>query len=229
MRLSIVLLTLSLLIIMIFIPYPAPARDAAQLADNLQERGLNPLLITGIISMIPIFELRGGIPIGIALFNLHPLAVFFVCVGFNLLPVIPILLLLSPLRRIFENIPPFKGLFNFLQRRAEKNRQLVEKYEELGLTIFVGIPLPVTGAWTGSIIAEILGLRIMKSFGYIALGVTLAGIIVTLLTILKLYGIIGGACILLTFIVIYIIKVRKELKSLEIENIAKAPGRDDSI
>jgi uncharacterized membrane protein len=215
MRLSIVLATLLFLIILTFIPYPALARDAAQLADRLQERGLNPLLITGIISMIPIFELRGGIPIGIALFKLHPVAVFFVCVGFNLLPVIPILLLLSPLRRIFENIPPFRGLFSFLQRRAEKNRRLVEKYEELGLTLFVGIPLPVTGAWTGSIVAEILGLRIMKSFFYIALGVTLAGIIVTLLTMLKIYGIIGGACILLTFAAIYIVRVRKELKSLD--------------
>jgi hypothetical protein len=62
MRLSIVLATLLFLIILTFIPYPALARDAAQLADRLQERGLNPLLITGIISMIPIFELRGVFP-----------------------------------------------------------------------------------------------------------------------------------------------------------------------
>ena len=189
------------------------SRDAGALADSLRERGIHPLLATGLISMIPIFELRGGIPVGIALFKLNPVAVYFTCVVCNLIPVLPILLLLSPIRRLLEKVPPFRGMFRYLQRKAEKNRSLIERYEEVGLTLFVGIPLPVTGAWTGSVVAEILGLRVMKSFLFISLGVCLAGIIVTLLTLLKFYGLIAALAILLSFFVVYIIRIRKSLTS----------------
>ena len=79
------------------------SRDAGAVADSLRERGIPPLLITGLISMIPIFELRGGIPVGIALFKLHPVAVYFTCLLFNLIPVFPILLLLNPLRRLLRD------------------------------------------------------------------------------------------------------------------------------
>jgi uncharacterized membrane protein len=188
------------------------ARDAGSLADSLRSRGLSPLLVTGLISMIPIFELRGGIPVGIALFDLNPLAVYFICVPFNLIPVLPILLLLNPVRRLLGKIPPFRGLFRFLQRKAEKNKNLIERYEEIGLALFVGIPLPVTGAWTGSVVAEILGLRVMKSFLFITLGVVLAGIIVTILTMLRTYGIIIAAAILLTFLIVYTVKLRRGLR-----------------
>jgi uncharacterized membrane protein len=187
--------------------------DAASVADSLRSRGVPPLLVTGLISMIPIFELRGGIPVGIALFKLHPLAVYFTCVLFNLVPVIPILLLLNPIRRLLENVPPFRGLFRFIQKKAARNQRIIERYEEVGLALFVGVPLPVTGAWTGSLVAEIMGLRIMKSFLFIAVGVGLAGIIVTMLTLLGVYGIIGALIILLTFGILYILRIRKGLSS----------------
>jgi uncharacterized membrane protein len=165
--------------------------------------------------MIPIFELRGGIPVGIALFKLNPLAVFLTCVVFNLVPVLPILLLLDPLRKALARVPPFRGLFRMLERRARKNQRLIERYEEVGLTLFVGIPLPITGAWTGSVVAEILGLRVWKSFLFIAIGVVLAGILVTMLTMLGVYGIVGAVVILLSFIVVYIVKIRRGLGRTE--------------
>ncbi len=189
------------------------ARDAGSVADSLRERGIPPLLVAGLISMIPIFELRGGIPVGIALFKLHPVTVYFTCVVFNLIPVLPILLLLNPLRRLLSRVPPFRGLFRYLERKAAKNKRLIERYEEIGLTLFVAIPLPVTGAWTGSIIAEVMGLKVMKSFLSITLGVALAGIIVTMLTLLRIYGLVGALAILLTFLIVYIIRARRDLRS----------------
>lgn len=189
------------------------ARDAGSVADSLRERGIPPLLVAGLISMIPIFELRGGIPVGIALFKLHPVTVYFTCVVFNLIPVLPILLLLNPLRRLLSRVPPFRGLFRYLERKAAKNKRLIERYEEIGLTLFVAIPLPVTGAWTGSIIAEVMGLKVMKSFLSITLGVALAGIIVTMLTLLRIYGLVGALAILLTFLIVYIIRARRDLMS----------------
>jgi uncharacterized membrane protein len=159
--------------------------------------------------MIPIFELRGGIPVGIALFKLNPLSVYFTCVIFNLVPVLPILLLLNPLRRLLEKVPPFRGVFRFLQRKATRNGELVERYEEMGLALFVGIPLPVTGAWTGSVVAEILDLRVMKSFLFISLGVCLAGVIVTVLTLLRIYGLIIALALLLVFAAVYILRIRR--------------------
>lgn len=189
------------------------ARDAGSVADSLREWGIPPLLVAGLISMIPIFELRGGIPVGIALFKLHPVTVYFTCVVFNLIPVLPILLLLNPLRRLLSRVPPFRGLFRYLERKAAKNKRLIERYEEIGLTLFVAIPLPVTGAWTGSIIAEVMGLKVMKSFLSITLGVALAGIIVTMLTLLRIYGLVGALAILLTFLIVYIIRARRDLRS----------------
>jgi uncharacterized membrane protein len=205
------------------------ARDAGSVADSLRERGIPPLLVAGLISMIPIFELRGGIPVGIALFKLHPVTVYFTCVVFNLIPVLPILLLLNPLRRLLSRVPPFRGLFRYLERKAAKNKRLIERYEEIGLTLFVAIPLPVTGAWTGSIIAEVMGLKVMKSFLSITLGVALAGIIVTMLTLLRIYGLVGALAILLTFLIVYIIRARRDLRSGKEEKAGETDREEQSL
>ena len=217
-RRTLFLLPMLLIILLLFSLALSPtmllaSRDAGAVADSLRERGIPPLLVTGLISMIPIFELRGGIPVGIALFKLHPVAVYFTCLLFNLIPVLPILLLLNPLRRLLSRVPPFRGLFRFLDKKAASNRRLIERYEEIGLTLFVGVPLPVTGAWTGSIVAEIMGLRVMKSFLFIALGVALAGIIVTMLTLLRIWGLVGAVVILLAFLIVYIVRARRDLGS----------------
>jgi uncharacterized membrane protein len=183
------------------------SEKAIDTARSLEKRGVNPLLVTGLISMLPIFELRGGIPIGIALLKQHPALVYMVSVVFNVIPIFPILLFLNPLRRLLEKLPIFYGFFRFLSRRAEKNRALVERYEEIGLMFFVAIPLPVTGAWTGSLVAVLMGLKIGKSFLFILGGVLIAGIIVTFLTLLETLGIIIAAALLSIFALVYILKL----------------------
>jgi uncharacterized membrane protein len=194
---------------------PDTAGDrAADAAHALKEKGLPPLLATGLVSMVPVFELRGGIPVGIAVLKQNPFLVYIIAVIFNLIPVIPILLFLNPIKRLLEDVPVFRGFFNFLTSKAERNKRVVEKYEEFGLMLFVAIPLPVTGAWTGSLIAVVMGLKVMKSFLFISLGVIIAGIIVTLLTILGTTGIVLAGVIIAGFASFYTINIILERKKL---------------
>jgi len=146
---------------------------------------LRPEMSVLFLSMLPIFELRGGIPIGVAVLKL-PLykAVIFSLIG-NLIPVLPILYFL----KIFSNVPLIKKLL----KKTESRGNLVKKYEALGLTLFVGIPLPVTGAWTGSALAFIFAIPPLKAFLFISLGVFIAAIIVSILTAMGIAGaIIAG-------------------------------------
>jgi uncharacterized membrane protein len=176
-------------------------------ARSMRERGISPLIITGLISMLPIFELRGGIPVGIAVLHQNPFLVYPVAVFFNLIPVFPLLLFLNPIKRALERLPFFKRMFSFLTKKVERNKRLVERYEELGLLLFVAVPLPITGAWTGSLIAVVMGLKSVKSFLFISLGVIAAGIIVTMLTMLGVLGIVLACVLLFSSIVVYISKI----------------------
>jgi uncharacterized membrane protein len=194
-------------------PSSYSAESAEEYALGLTQRGMAPLLVTGLTSMLPIFELRGGIPVGILLFKLHPLMVYAACVLFNLVPVLPILFLLLPLKRALERIPLFRRFFGLLLRRVERNRRLIERYEEFGLLLFVAVPLPVTGAWTGSLIAVILGLKTAKSFLFIALGVLTAGVIVTVITLLGATGVCIAAALLLAAVGIWIFRLIGKRKS----------------
>ena len=170
------------------------------------------MLISGLISTVPIFELRGGIPVGVSLLGLNPFLVYPVAVCFNLIPVFPVLLLLNPIRRVLETRPVFHGFFRWLDRKAEKNNALVQKYQEVGLMLFVSVPLPVTGAWTGSLLSVVMGLRPGKSFLFIASGVGIAGVIVTLLTLLKKTGIIIAVGFFAAFCAVYVTKYLRDRK-----------------
>jgi uncharacterized membrane protein len=218
MKNAVIYLIFIVLITALAVPAAALAETSGDRAEDaahvLKEKGLPPLLATGLVSMVPVFELRGGIPVGIAVLKQNPVLVYIIAVIFNLIPVIPVLLLLNPIKRVLENVPVFRGFFNFLTKKAEKNKKIVEKYEELGLMLFVAIPLPVTGAWTGSLIAVVMGLKVMKSFLFISLGVIIAGIIVTLLTILGTAGIVLAAVIITGFISFYVINIILARKKL---------------
>jgi uncharacterized membrane protein len=207
------LVCIILFFLFVAIALPVFCAERAEIAArSLEERGIAPLLIAGLISMVPIFELRGGIPIGIAAFKQNPFATYLIAVCFNLIPVFPVLYFLNPVKKLLERLPLFRGFFQFLSKRAEKNKRLVERYEEFGLMLFVAVPLPVTGAWTGSLIAVLMGLNIVKSFLFIAGGVLIAGVVVTLLTMLGKIGILLGSVILLSFILVYIFNILKESK-----------------
>jgi uncharacterized membrane protein len=102
------------------------------------------------------------------------------------------------------------GFFAFFERKAKKNRTLIERYKELGLALFVAIPLPMTGAWTGALLAVAMGLKVWKSFFFIALGVAGAGVIVALFTALGRAGIYLAGGLLLGSLAVYVLAVLRE-------------------
>ena len=138
----------------------------------------------------PISELRGGIPLGILRYELDPLFVFCIAVVVNALIFFPIFFALRLFYvRILSRIPLFNRYLNDLRRRGEPK---VEKYGFWGLFLFVAVPLPMTGAYTGTILAWLLGMSWRKAFPAVGLGVVIAGAIVLLVTHLIELGILAA-------------------------------------
>jgi len=153
-----------------------------ELAAQLQEVINSSGLVTFLVSMVPVIELRGAIPIGVGM-GLSPLAALGISIVGNLVPV-PFIILF--IRKIFQwmrrHIPRLDGLVGRMERKADKHRDLVLRWEFWGLLILVAIPLPGTGAWTGALVAALMDLRMKKAFPAISVGVVIAGIIVTGIT-----------------------------------------------
>ena len=138
-------------------------------------------LMTFLISMVPVLELRGAIPVGVA-GGLSPLVAMCIAIVGNLVP-IPFLIIFT--RRVFnwlKTMGKIRVLVEKLEARAAEKSQLVLKYAWIGLCILVAIPLPGTGAWTGALVAAVLNMRLKKAMPAIVLGVFIAGFIVTCLT-----------------------------------------------
>ena len=138
-------------------------------------------------AMIPIIELRGAIPLGAAL-GLHPVVNYLLAIAGNLLPVPFILLFIRKVLDWMERIPCFEKLVRWLRAKAEKGRGKVEKYAVIGLAIFVGVPLPGTGAWTGSLVAALMGMRFPKAMLSAICGVLAAGVLMSLIS----YGVVAA-------------------------------------
>ena len=149
-----------------------------------------------LFAMVPIFELRGAIPAGIWALRMNFALVYVLAVVGNLIPIVPILFLLEPTSRWAERSKLGKRVFGWLFQRTRKKGELVEKYEALGLMLFVAIPLPVTGAWTGSVAAFLFRVRFQRALLAITAGVLLAGCIVTGLTLLGWRALIAGFVLL---------------------------------
>ena len=139
-----------------------------------------------IISMLPIIELRGAIPVAFAL-GMPPIPSFIISVIGNLLPVPFILWLITPFCNWLKRTKMLAWFPEFLERKVEKNKEKVTKYANLGLFLFVAIPLPGTGAWTGALIASFLNFRFRDAFIAIIGGVLTAGIIMSIVS----YGVLG--------------------------------------
>ena len=142
-------------------------------------------LFTMLVSMLPIIELRGGVPFGVAVLGLPSELAFPAAVIGNLIPV-PFIIVY--IRRVFElmrkYLPWLNGIVDKLEKKAHLKGQKVQKYQYLGLWLFVAIPLPGTGAWTGSLAAAFLDMPLRKALPSIIAGVVLAGCIMTGLTYL---------------------------------------------
>lgn len=151
---------------------------------------IGKIAIIAILSMLPIIELRGGL-IAAALLNLDGLLSFIVCYIFNLLPIPFILLLIRWIFNQFKKTKHLGKIVDKMEDKVEKKKGQIEKYGYWGLFLFVAIPLPGTGAWTGALIATMLDMDKKKSFLAIALGVAGAGLIMMILSYGLLKGIIG--------------------------------------
>lgn len=140
-------------------------------------------LILFIISMVPILELRGGLlAAGPAFLNIPMWRAIPVGIIGNLLPIPFILLLITKIFDWMKGTKRLKPVVEKLEKKAMSQSANIEKYEFWGLVAFVGIPLPGTGAWTGSLIAALLGIRFRKAFPAIVLGLVIATVIMTVLS-----------------------------------------------
>ena len=148
---------------------------------------LKDILKTLFIGMLPVLEIRGAIPVGVAA-GMDPWSAIFVGFVGNILPV-PFLILLT--RKIIEWMKKhhiLDKLTSFLERKGSQKAQTVQKYSFWGLFILVAIPLPGTGAWTGALVASLLDMRLKRALPAIAMGVIVAGLIVLLAT----YGVVSA-------------------------------------
>ncbi len=136
------------------------------------------------IAALPISELRGAIPTAVVVFNFPWYHAFLISIVGNLLPVPFLLYFLNTIIRILSKIGFLEKVLGRLSENARKRGKIIEKYERIGLVLFVAIPLPVTGAWTACLAAVLLGLRFRYSLVSISIGILIAGIIVTSITLL---------------------------------------------
>lgn len=143
---------------------------------------MKDILLTFLVAMVPVVELRGAIPFGVVR-GLNLWTAIIASVLGNLVPV-PFIILF--IRRIFAwmraHMPKLDGLVTRMEKKAEKNRAAVEKYAFWGLAILVAIPLPGTGAWTGALVAAMMEMRLKRAFPAIVIGVVIAGVIVSVVT-----------------------------------------------
>ena len=158
----------------------------AEYIVNLLGGKISPELIAFIVSMLPILELRGGL-IAAKLMNIEFFKAFSICFVGNMLPIPFILLFIRKIFSWLKKIKSVEQVIAKLEARSIRKADNVKKYRLWGLLLFVGIPLPGTGAWTGALIADLLDIRIKHSLPVIAAGVLIAGIIISILS----YGLLG--------------------------------------
>ena len=139
---------------------------------------LSPFLQTLIMGMTPVVELRGAIPFGLAL-GMDPVTCYLAAVLGNCIPIPFIILFIEHVFVLMRKMSPkFAALVDKLEKRADEKSDVVQKYALWGLVILVAIPLPGTGAWTGSLVAALMNIPLRKSGPACALGVLIAGVIV---------------------------------------------------
>ncbi|MFC1571328.1 COG2426 family protein [Candidatus Margulisiibacteriota bacterium] len=134
-------------------------------------------LIILIISATPVIEVRGAVPIGIVGLHLEPIKVVVLAILGSILPIIPILWFLNTLTVRLRKIEVFDRFFEWLFARTRKKGKIIEEFELVGLTLFVAIPFPGTGVWTGCVAAYLLGLPLIPTFICATIGTTIASFI----------------------------------------------------
>ena len=153
-----------------------------ELLDWLTENQGGEFVFTMLVAMIPVIELRGAIPFGVAL-GLNPWTALVASIIGN---IIPLPFIVVYIRRIFQwmrrRLPKLNSLVDKMEKKAHLKGNKVTRYKYLGLTIFVAIPLPGTGGWTGALVAAFLDMPLRKAVPALVSGVVIAGVVVTFLT-----------------------------------------------
>ncbi|MFC1484845.1 COG2426 family protein [bacterium] len=140
-------------------------------------------LITIVISMLPVLELRGALPIAVSIFGFSIPKAYILSVIGNIIPVLPFIVFLEKFSHYLMRYKIFDKFFTWWFNRTRKHSDLIDRFEALGLMLFVAVPLPVTGAWTASVAAYLFGVKKRHAIPSIILGVMIAGIIVSIITL----------------------------------------------
>jgi uncharacterized membrane protein len=151
------------------------------MAEHLIALGIPPQLVVIVVAMLPIFELRGAIPVAMFSFHYHWYEAFLLAVIGNLLPIPFILLFIKRVMGWLSHVPLFKRFFIWLCERTARRNQAMLRNESIGLALFVGVPLPLTGAWTGALTAVLFDFKFKRALLTITAGVLMAGVVVTVL------------------------------------------------
>ena len=154
-----------------------------QLQEFLTAHGIPDWLVVFIISVCPILECRLGMFTAIVLLEMNPFVGFIISFLGNILPIPFILLLINWIFKVLKKVPGINKAIFWLENKTMQKRDKIDKYGIWGLLIFVAIPLPGTGGWTGALLASPLELDKKKSFLVISLGVFIAGLIITVLSL----------------------------------------------
>lgn len=153
----------------------------AEQMTNFLKEFLSPELVVFLISMMPILELRGGL-IAAAILGIDWAVAFPLCVIGNMLPIPFELLFIRKIFKWMKRFRPFHKMITWIEERAEKKSKEIETKISIGLFLFVAIPLPGTGAWTGGLVADVLGVKFKKAIPIITVGVITAGLIISFIS-----------------------------------------------
>ncbi len=153
--------------------------------NELLTLGFSNVLKVLALAASPISELRGAIPVAIIAFHFPWYYALLLAIIGNLVPVPFILLFLNAVSRVLSKIGVFRRMLHWLFEHARRRGKIVKRYERIGLVLFVAIPLPMTGAWTGSVAAALFGLKFKHALSSIVIGIFIAGVIVTCATLLS--------------------------------------------
>ncbi len=158
-----------------------------ELCQSMQEflsaHGIPDWLVVFIISVCPILECRLGMFTAIVLLQMNPVVGFIISFIGNIFPIPFILLLINWIFEVLKKVPKINKLIYWLEDKTLKKRDKIDKYGIWGLLFFVAVPLPGTGGWTGALLASLLQLDKKKAFGVISLGVFIAGLIMTVISL----------------------------------------------
>lgn len=142
------------------------------------------LLKVILLSIVPLIEQRGAIPMGILAFHMNPFLVFLASLVGSFIPSPFIYLFFNKIFGWMKTVKQLTKFTDFVEKKVQKGSKQLEKYKEIGLITFVGIPLPTTGLWTGTAIAAFMGLDFKKSMWCVFLGGVVSAVIITIVSVI---------------------------------------------